>query len=86
MEKLSNQNGKDLPAIGSLRIMKSGRVILRLKQPDSDTHVDLDVSKGIQSNFYQELMSLDSTKGKAHFLTPVTNKFVMTPNLESLFS
>ena len=66
--------------------MKSGRVVLRLKQPDSDTHIDLDVNKGIQSNFYQELMSLDSNKSKAHFLTPVTNKFVMTPNLESLFS
>ena len=40
---------------------------------------------GIQANFYQELVSLDVKKKELHFLAPVTDKLVATPDLESLF-
>lgn len=42
-----------LTKIGKLRLMKSGKVILRLHQKGNDgEHIDLDVSKGIQPAFY----------------------------------
>ena len=43
--------------IGKLRIMKSGKVVLRI-QNENKMFVDLDVSKGISNNFYQELISI----------------------------
>jgi hypothetical protein len=39
--------------------MKSGKVVLRLQIPGNDTHVDLEVNKGIEATFYQELVSID---------------------------
>lgn len=44
--------------IGKLRIMKSGKVVLRI-QNENKMFVDLDVSKGISNNFYQELISIN---------------------------
>ena len=51
----------NLLKIGKLRIMKSGKVILRIHDPKNVSHsnfVDLDVSKGIMNSFYQELVSV----------------------------
>ena len=44
--------------IGKLRIMKSGKVVLRIGN-GSGEHIDMDVSQGITNNFYQELVSLN---------------------------
>lgn len=32
----------------------------------------MEVSKGIQNNFYEELVSIDSKEGKIHFLAPLS--------------
>jgi hypothetical protein len=48
--------------------MKSGKVVLRLQMPDSPQFVDLEVNKGIESTFYQELISIDGKRKQAHFL------------------
>lgn len=54
--------------IGKLRFMKSGKVVLRLQMPDSPQYVDLEVNKGIESTFYQELINIDGKRKQAHFL------------------
>ena len=56
------------PVIGKLRLMKSGKVVMRLQLPGSSDFVDLEVNKGIQPNFYQELVSIDPTSKEMHFL------------------
>ena len=84
--------------IGKLRIMKSGKVVMRVADPtDPSKHIDLLVNKGISNSFYQELVSVtqapDLTKQDKHSSTPqptlnivcpVKEKLVMTPDLESL--
>ena len=35
------------PRIGKLRVMKSGRVVMRIQLPGSQEYVDLEVNKGI---------------------------------------
>jgi len=71
--------------IGKLRFMKSGKVVLRLQMPDCPDFVDLEVNKGIESTFYQELIAIDGKKKQAHFLGQLTQKLVATPDLDSLF-
>ena len=39
--------------------MKSGKVVMRLMKEES-TYVDIEVEKGIQAGFYQELVKIDS--------------------------
>lgn len=53
-----NSAEDNLLKIGKLRIMKSGKVILRIRDPEGTKYVDLDVSKGIMNSFYQELVSV----------------------------
>ena len=73
------------PKIGKLRIHKSGKVVLRLELPGTDAgHVDLELNEGIKSNFYQELVAVDSVNNDIHFLAPVQHKIVATPDLESI--
>lgn len=43
--------------------------------------VDFDLNRGIQANFYQELVSLDAHRNELHFLAPVSEKIVATPDL-----
>jgi len=52
----------------------------------NDTSVDLELNKGIDSNFFQELVCLDPAKKEMHSLGRVTQKLVATPDLEALFS
>ena len=47
--------------------------------------VDFDLNRGIQANFYQELVSLDAHNNELHFLAPVSEKIVATPDLQALF-
>ena len=60
LEKITS---KDISAgsIGKLRFMKSGKVVLRLQLPGNKNHVDLEVNKGIDATFYQELVSIDKS-------------------------
>lgn len=51
-----------------------------------DRFVDFDLNKGIDSNFYQDLISLDSEKSEMHFIASVNQKLVATPDLEALFA
>ena len=62
--------------------MKSGKVLLRITQ-DNGQYIDLEVNKGIQNNFYQELAMLKDQK--LNFLTPISQKLVMTPDFDSMF-
>jgi hypothetical protein len=63
--------------------MKSGRVVLRI-QLEKD-YVDLELDKGIEPTFYQELIHMDVQNGQAHFLSALKQKLVATPMLDSLF-
>ena len=45
---------KEMQKIGKIRLMKSGKVILRIGE------IDLDVSKGIDTSFYQELVKISN--------------------------
>ena len=65
IDKLSlNDNDgtqQESPQIGKIRIMKSGRVVLRIEDPlNKEKSVDFELIKGIPTNFYQELVSVDS--------------------------
>lgn len=75
---LEPHNGKGLQglleqaagqSIGKLRIHKSGKVTMRFVL--EDRFVDFDLNKGIASNFYQDLISLDSEKSELHFIASV---------------
>lgn len=40
--------------------MKSGKVVLRLEDPaNKERTIDFELIKGIQTNFYQEVISVD---------------------------
>ena len=66
--------------------MKSGKVVMRIQLPGQSDFVDLELNKGIQPNFYQELVATDSGKGSIHFMGPVQHKIVATPDLDALIS
>ena len=74
------------PTIGKLRLMKSGKVVMRIQLPGQDDYVDLEMNRGIQPNFYQELVSVDIETQKMHFLSKVQHKLVAIPDLDQLFS
>lgn len=57
--------------------MKSGKVILRVGS--GEEYIDLDVSKGIETTFYQEIVKI--ADGKINFISPVKQKLVVTPEL-----
>lgn len=59
------------PVIGKLRLMKSGRVVMRIQLPGSKDYLDLELNKGIQPNFFQELVAVDSKSQSMHILAPV---------------
>ena len=54
-------------------MMKSGKVILRIGE------IDLDVSKGIDTTFYQELVKI--SEGQIKFVGQIKQKMVVTPQL-----
>jgi hypothetical protein len=54
LEKVS-----DGETIGKVRVHKSGKVTMKLEA--GGKFMDFDLSCGIQANFYQELISLDSS-------------------------
>ena len=61
-----NSEVDNLLKIGKLRVMKSGKIILRIHDPNSseNKHVDLDVSRGIMNSFYQELVSVKKSSSE----------------------
>uniref|UniRef100_A0A7S3CL14 Uncharacterized protein n=1 Tax=Strombidium rassoulzadegani TaxID=1082188 RepID=A0A7S3CL14_9SPIT len=93
----SVSNLKKLSKIGKLRFMKSGKVILRIQNGGGEGEfIDLDVSKGIQTQFHQQVISvnksatLDSNEGDSsarkqiNFLGDISQKLVVTPNFEQI--
>ena len=56
-----------------------------MRMTSGEGHVDFEVIKGIQTNFYQELISAHPTKDSVHFLGPVTQKLIAVPDLDSIF-
>ena len=76
--------------IGKLRIMQSGKVVLRIfnesgEKGEKREYIDMDVSQGITNNFYQELVTLNRQKEseeKISFLSKLQNKLVVTPDLD----
>ena len=76
--------------IGKLRIMQSGKVVLRIfnesgEKGEKREYIDIDVSQGITNNFYQELVTLNRQKEseeKISFLSKLQNKLVVTPDLD----
>ena len=57
MEQLSvSESLKQQPSqpkhIGKLLVMKSGKVIMRMPSEDGTSHVDFELIKGIETNFY----------------------------------
>ena len=79
-------SGQEPPKIGKLRIMKSGKVVMRIQLPGSDKFADLEINQGIQSNFYQELVSVDAQARKLNMLAQIKHKLVATPDLDSILS
>ena len=74
------------PKIGKLRVMKSGKIVMRIQLPGQEDYVDLELNQGIKTNFYQEIISVDAQNKKLHFLSSVKNKLVATPDLDSMLS
>ena len=68
--------------------MKSGKVILRIQKDGEKNYIDLDVSKGIQNSFYQEVVSVkkEGDQTKMTFLSQIRDKLVMTPDLDSMLN
>ncbi len=57
MEQLSvSESLKQQPSqpkhIGKVLVMKSGKVIMRMPSEDGTSHVDFELIKGIETNFY----------------------------------
>ena len=57
------------PKIGKLRVMKSGKVVMRFQLPGQENFVDYELNKGIAGNFYQEIVSVDSQNRELHYLS-----------------
>ena len=73
MEQLSiseslKQSSCQPKRIGKVLVMKSGKVIMRMPSEDGTSHVDFELIKGIETNFYQELISAHPSKNEVHFL------------------
>ncbi|CDW74297.1 UNKNOWN [Stylonychia lemnae] len=85
--QLNDKNEEQTPPkIGKIRVMKSGKVVLRMQDPiNNDLYVDFELTKGIQTNFYQELISVDLQAQRAHFMAPINHKLIATPDLDSIF-
>ena len=44
--------------------------------------IDFELIKGIQTNFYQELIKVDKENNTAHFLAPLSQKLIAIPDLD----
>ena len=66
-----NDQQTTAPKIGKLRIHKSGKVVMRLQLAGQTSFVDLELNQGIKTNFYQELVAIDSKESAIHFLAQV---------------
>jgi hypothetical protein len=64
--------------------MKSGKVVLRMTSEDG-SHIDYELTKGIATNFYQELVSAHPSRGEVHFLGQVNHKLIAVPDLDQIF-
>jgi len=58
-------------SIGKLRLHADGHITLQLRA-DEGSACTLELNKGIESNFYQELVALDPHSQELHSLAPVT--------------
>ena len=93
MEQLSVSDSlkKDISAasapkpIGKVLVMKSGKVIFRMPSEDGNSHVDFELIKGIETNFYQELVSAHPSQKNVHFLGQVNHKVIAVPDLDQIF-
>jgi hypothetical protein len=68
--------------IGKVLVMKSGKVIFRMPSEDGNSHVDFELIKGIETNFYQELVSAHPSQKNVHFLGQVNHKVIAVPDLD----
>ena len=59
---------------------------MRIQLPGEDSFVDLELNPGIQTNFYQEIVAVNSESKNMHFLAPVQHKIVATPDLDSILN
>lgn len=58
---------------------------MRIQLPGQENnYVDLELNEGIKTNFYQEVVSVDSETRNMHFLAQVKHKIVATPDLDSI--
>jgi len=59
---------------------------MRLQLPGQASFVDLELNQGIKTNFYQELVAVNSAQSAIHFLAQVQHKLVATPDLDFILS
>lgn len=72
--------------LGKLLVLKSGKVILRVKSTDKEgEHIDFEVIKGIETNFYQEIVTAHPSKPNVNFLGPLNHKLIAVPDLDAIF-
>lgn len=55
---------------------------MRMPSEDGTSHVDFELIKGIETNFYQELISAHPSKKDVHFLGQVNHKVIAVPDLD----
>jgi hypothetical protein len=49
----NSEEKEEPPRIGKIRVMKSGKVVLRMEDPlNKEKYVDFELIKGIPTNFY----------------------------------
>ena len=53
---------------------------------EDGSHVDYELTKGIATNFYQELVSAHPSRGDVHFLGQVNHKLIAVPDLDQIFA
>ena len=73
--------------LGKLRFHRSGKITLRIVNPDNGSKITLLVNKGIQNSFYQEVANLPLAadgKQQVSFLSQIKDKLVVTPDFEKL--
>eukprot|EP01016_Furgasonia_blochmanni_P055390 TRINITY_DN9256_c0_g1_i1.p3 TRINITY_DN9256_c0_g1~~TRINITY_DN9256_c0_g1_i1.p3 ORF type:complete len:226 (-),score=55.93 TRINITY_DN9256_c0_g1_i1:816-1493(-) len=64
--------------LGKLVLYKSGKLKMRIGE------VLYDLNEAARDGFYQELASLDKNNNEISFMTPLTRKFIMQPDVEEM--
>lgn len=73
-------------SIGKILVKKSGKVVLRVPSQTGDDFTDFELIKGIETNFYQEVISAHPSKQEVHFLGPINHKLIAVPDLDQIFN